>query len=540
MPERLSALDVSMLALETARTPAQVGSVHVLQPGPGGLTLEALLHRVEDRLAYVPRYRQRVRTVAYGLAAPVWVDDDAFDLTAHVRRAVLPRPGTDDQLAELTARLLGRRLDRSRPLWELYLVEGLQGGRVALVGKTHLSVVDGIDMVDLLQVLLDDAPSADDGEPTAGWRPRREPRPAELVAGAAWQLAQDPGLVVENVRGLLTGAIGAAVAAGEALGEAVGGGTGDAGGAGRRGPGGSPLAGPVSDQRRLATVTLPLDDLEAVRALTGHRVHDVLLAVVAGGLRGWLLTRGEQLPPGSTLTALVPGSVPELDARPTALGVQVTAHRQPLPVGEPDAASRLTQVAAGTAGRPDAAFLVGAAPLTELAGFAPPTLHALGLRAVAAAGPGHDLVISDAPGPRSPRYLGQARLTASWPLPPLSPGHLLAVGLTSYDGEVRVGLVADRDRLPDLEVLAGCLVDALAELLAVTPAGATHRVRTSRVSGRAASRRGSGAAGRAPQRDGGEVAVLRIARRRGRQQRRARAASDARLATPPSAEDLRP
>jgi len=236
----------------------------------------------------------------------------------------------------------------------------------------------------------------------------------------------------------------------------------------------------------------------------------------------------------------VPGSVPELDARPTALGVQVTAHRQPLPVGEPDAASRLTQVAAGTAGRPDAAFLVGAAPLTELAGFAPPTLHALGLRAVAAAGPGHDLVLSDAPGPRSPRYLGQARLTASWPLPTLSPGHLLAVGLTSYDGEVRVGLVADRDRVADLEVLAACLVEALAELLALTPAGATDGVRTPRTAGRAASRRRSGAASRADQRDVGEVDALRIARLRGRQLRRARAACDARTGASPSTGDLRP
>ncbi len=288
MPERLSPLEVSLLALDTAHTPGHVGTVDIFDAGPQGFDYERLIGLIRDRIAYVPRYRQRVRGVPARLAGPIWVDDDKFDLTFHVRRSALPRPGTPDQLREFVGRILARRLDRSRPLWEVYLVEGLSDDRFALVTKSHLALVDGIDTVDIGQVVLDA-----ESEPHAigggtEWHPLPEPTDAELLAGAVWESVQDPAQAVENLRGALTGALGIAVAVGEAVG-GVGGVLGDLAGdalRGRRPPPGSPLSGVVSEQRRFATVRVPLADLKAVRAEHEHTINDVILAMVAGGLRG--------------------------------------------------------------------------------------------------------------------------------------------------------------------------------------------------------------------------------------------------------------
>ena len=308
MPDRLSALDASFLYLEEPTTPMHVGAVTVFQAPPDGFDLDRLTELIAARLPYVPRYRQRVRSVPGRLGNPVWVDDERFDLNYHVRRSALPRPGTDDQLAELVARVQSRPLDRDRPLWEMYLVEGLTGGRFALISKTHQAMVDGIATVDLAQVILDTKPTSRE-RLTETWRPAPEPSWAELVAQAVTETVRRPTAVVDTVRGGLgevrhvmgrvTGAAGGLLAAATS--------------AARAAPE-SPLNVAIGPHRRYATVTLDLDDHRQVRKAhsgKGHEitVNDVVLATVAGALRSWLLTRGETLTPATTIRVLVPVSV---------------------------------------------------------------------------------------------------------------------------------------------------------------------------------------------------------------------------------------
>jgi diacylglycerol O-acyltransferase len=234
-------------------------------------------------------------------------------------------------------------------------------------------------------------------------------------------------------------------------------------------PVGSPLAGLVSEQRRFATVQMSLADLKAVRATSQHTINDVVLAVISGGLRSWLLTRGEAIGSGSSLTALVPMSVTEEEGEPTSLGSQVAPHLQGLPIGEPNPLMRLHQVAYGTQAHKDTGRAVAARSLSDIAGFAPTTLHALGVRVSAEVmRKQHDLLVTNVPGPQVPLYTAGARLAASYPALPLAAGHLLTVGVTSYDGEVYFGLTADRDALRDLDVLAQSLREALEELLDTT------------------------------------------------------------------------
>ncbi|GAA3556913.1 wax ester/triacylglycerol synthase family O-acyltransferase [Microlunatus spumicola] len=474
MPQRLTPLEVSLLALDTVRTPAHVGTVTVLEPTPGSGPVDraAVAALVESRLAYVPRYRQRVVAVPGRLAAPVWVDDDDFDLATHVRGVVLPRPGTSDQLRELVARLLARRLDRSRPLWEVHVVEGLEGGRVAVVEKTHLALVDGDDTVDLAQVLLDVDPASSEDTFASAWNPGLEPGPTDLVVGALWESAQDPVRALDNLRGVVAGALGVALAVGEVVGGTVVGGLGEVAGdvlRGGRPPAGSPLAGNVSPGRRVATLLVPLADLQAVHVAHGCTVDDVVLAVVAGGLRAWLPTRDGAGRLDRPLRALVPTTVLEDETGTSSLGVAVEARVVDLPTGEPDPLVRLDEVVRATQGQRDDGRAVGARTLTEIPGFAPATLHALGARVAAGtARPPYDVLVVDVPGPQVPLYAGGARLTETFPVLPLAPGHLLAVGVTSYDGEVVFGLTADRDAVPDLDDLVRCLDDAVADLLGTT------------------------------------------------------------------------
>jgi diacylglycerol O-acyltransferase / wax synthase len=472
VPQRLTPLEVSLLALDTAHTPGHVGTIDILEPGPEGFDYERLLTLIQERIAFVPRYRQRVREIPARLAGPVWVDDENFDLTFHVRRSALPRPGTLVQLREFVGRVLARRLDRSRPLWETYLVEGLENDRLALVAKSHLCLVDGIDAVEISQVLLDSTRRAH-GIPTSegSWHPVPEPSSLELVAGALLESAQDPVMAIENLRGALTSALGVAVAVGETVGgvAAALGQLATNALQGQRPASKSPLAGSISEQRRYATVAVSLNDLKAVRQQHHHTINDVVLAMITGGLRSWLLTRGESIRSGSSLTALVPMSITEDDGEPTSLGSQVAPHLQRLPIGEPNALMRLHQVAYDTQAHKDTGRAVGARSLVDIAGFAPTTLHALGVRtSTEVVRKQHDLLITNVPGPQVPLFTAGAQLAASYPVLPLSAGHLLAIGVTSYDGEAYFGLTADRDAISDLDVLAQCLLDSLEELLDTT------------------------------------------------------------------------
>jgi diacylglycerol O-acyltransferase len=423
-----------------------------------------------------------LRGVPAQLAGPVWVDDENFDLTFHVRRSALPRPGSLTQLREFVGRVLARRLDRSRPLWEIYLVEGLQDNQFALVAKSHLCLVDGIDNVEIGQVLLDSSAQsqrvAGTGADVTSWDPAPEPSSVELLAGALLESAQDPAIALQNVRSALTSALGVAVAVGEAVG-GIGGALSELAAdalLGQRRATDSPLSGVVSEQRRFATVVASLSDLRAVRQEHHHTINDVVLAMISGGLRSWLLTRGESIRSGSSLSALVPMSVVEDEGELTSLGSQVAPHLQSLPIGEPNALMRLHQVAYDTQAHKDSGRAVAARSLADIAGFAPTTLHALGVRtSTEVVRKQHDLMITNVPGPQMPLFAAGTRLVASYPVLPLSVGHLLAIGVTSYDGEIFLGLNADRDAIGDLEVLAQSLRDALEELLDTTVRGTTVR-----------------------------------------------------------------
>ncbi|TDO93516.1 wax ester/triacylglycerol synthase family O-acyltransferase [Enemella evansiae] len=467
MPQRLTAREVSMLAVDTQHTPAHVGTVDLFTASDD-FDYEALVALISQRLDFVPRYRMRVLPVPGALAAPVWVDDQDFDLTFHVRRSALPRPGTMRQLQEFVGRVMGRRLDRTRPLWEVYLVEGLADNRFALVTKTHQCLVDGVDAVDIGQVLLDDTP--DEGsEAVIGastWEPAPEPRPVDLVVDAVREGLGDTGSLIDSARRGITHLLGTALAVGEAVG-GVGGAVSDLAGSALRGGGAraaSPLAGFPSEQRRIAQATMSLAELKKLRMNGRYTVNDVVLAIITGGLRDWLATRGETVRRGELL-AMVPMSVIEEDGEPTSLGSYVAPHLIQLPIGESNALMRLDQVSFGTRAHTDTGRAVGARTISDIAGFAPTTLHALGVRVgESLSRRPHDLLITNVPGPQHPLYAGGAPMVASFPVLPLAPGHLLSIGVTSYDGQVFFGLTGDRDAMSDLDVLAQCLYDARDEL----------------------------------------------------------------------------
>lgn len=494
VPDRLSPLDVSFLYFEEPTTPMHVGSVSIFQEPRNGFDHDRLLELIGQRIAFVPRYRQRVRWVPGRLANPVWVDDEDFDLTYHVRRSALPRPGDDTQLAELVARVQGRRLDRSRPLWEMYLVEGLSNGRFALIGKTHHAMVDGIGAVDIGQVILDDSPQRRKRTGST-WRPAVEPSWVELVAGAVAETVRRPTAAIDTVRGGITEIRSTA----GRLAGVAGGLLAAATSAARPAPG-SPLNAEIGEHRRYAMVTLDLDDHRRIRtahsAHSGHSGHydhsgsgahildlsvnDVVLATVAGALRAWLLTRGETVGTATTVRALVPVSVrsptensaatPAAPATPAAATPsdpsRVSSYLVDLPVGEPSAVMRLHQVSYRMQAHRETGQAVGAQALAGLAGFAPPTLHSLGARVASGLSKRwFNTVVTNVPGPQQPLYAGNARMLASFPVVPLAKGQALSIGLTSYDGRVFYGLNADRDAMPDVDVLAASLQDALAELL---------------------------------------------------------------------------
>jgi WS/DGAT/MGAT family acyltransferase len=454
--ERLTTLDASFLYLEKPDSPMHVAGVLVLEPPVGGL--DALASLVEARLPLVPRYRQRVLEVPGHLANPVWADDPDFDVEYHVRRSAVPRPGTQAQLLDLVSRVVARPLDRARPLWEVYLVEGLSQGRVAVITKTHPALVDGLGTVDIGQVLLDDSPDAAVPAPEQ-WRPRRLPGALQLVGGAVGEYWARPTAVVETARHAVTDvrATGARL-------------TGAAGGAVRAARSAlfpaphSVLNATSGSQRRVAVAQAELDDVKRVRKAHGGTVTDVLLTVVTGALRDWLLSRGQAVLGSTSVRALVPVSVQGEEEE--APGNRVSSYLVDLPVGEPNPRVRLARLSFAMRGVSQHSRSVGADTLIALTGFAPPTLHALGARAARGLSRRMaNLVVTNVPGPQVPLYAAGARMLEVFPVVPLAPGQGLSVGITSYDGCVFFGLNADRDGVGDVDVLADLIEQELAVLV---------------------------------------------------------------------------
>lgn len=462
MSERLRARDLALLAMETERTAMHNATLEVFDPGPSGFDHDALLAHIEDRIDFVPRYRQRLRRVPGRLATPVWVDDEAFDLGYHVRRSALPRPGTNAQLRDLVARILPRRLDPDRPLWEVYLVEGLEEGRVAVLSRSHQILVDGISTVDLGQVLLDvdPGPHPRPHETHEEWVPRRSPSGLGMLADALADSLRHPSTALTAVRSN-------AAAVGRSVGEAVER-VGEVAGAlaNRHPTAESPFNVEPSAQRRVVLVRTLLKDYRKVRRVHGGTVNDVILTTLAGAIRSWLMTRAVPVTPSKRIRALVPMSVIDEDLEPTSLGSQVIGHLVDLPIGEGSPVVRLHQVSYALRAHSETGKAVAADRIAGVAGFAPTTFHALGSRVAAReAHGGVNLVITNVPGPQFPMYLTGAQMTETYPIPPLLPGFSLAVGVTSYDGAVYYGITADRDVLPDIDVLGTCVSEALDELV---------------------------------------------------------------------------
>jgi diacylglycerol O-acyltransferase len=470
--DRLTTLDASFFYMEGPTTPMHVGSVMVFQPPEGGFDYDRLVSLISNRISCVPRYRQCVREVPGRLANPVWVDDEDFDVTYHVRRSALPRPGSDDQLQEFVARIQSRRLDRRRPLWEVYLIEGLAGGRFAVATKSHQVLVDGINALDIAHVMVDD--KSDREEPAAQtWRPGREPSDVELIASAMLDAVRRPSQLVDSVRG----AIMDVSAVGRPLFSAVGSVVSTVARTAVRPAPVCPLNAEIGEARRYVIVGTDLADYRKVRNRLAQgpyadevTVNDVVLATITGALRTWLLTRGEAVHTATTVRAMVPVSVYDPDDT-RGVSDSVTACFVDLPVGEPAASMRLHQIAFAMRQQIEGGHPVGAVSIAGLAGFASPTLHSMGARLGSAMSRlFFNLIITNVPGPQQPLYVGDARMLSAYPVIPLARGQAVSIGLTSYDGGVYFGLNGDRDAMPDLDLLGQCLVDSLADLAEIRDA----------------------------------------------------------------------
>lgn len=451
--DRLSPLDASFLFAEQDTAAMTVGAVMTFDP-PDDFDIDGLVALIGRRLGLVPRYRQKVREVPGRLGLPVWVDDADFDLDYHVRRSALAAPGTEEVLRELVGRLLSRRLDLSRPLWEIYLVEGLADGRLAVVTKTHHAMVDGLASMDVGAMLLDLTPVPRD-TPADSWEPAREPWAVELAASAVLENLRRPGMVA----GRVLGDVGHAVSALRRTTDAVL----DTGrsAAGTRPV--HPLNAATGAQRRYGTARLPLAEHRAVRKVHGGTVNDVVLAVVAGGLRRWMITRGEPLTSGTVVRALVPVSVRARSGG--AAGNSISAYFVDLPVAEEDPVARLTAVRGAMEAHKRGGRAVGAARLVGLVGLAPPIVHSLGARLAGQYSSRlYNVLVTNVPGPPRPLWAMGARMQDMFPVVPLGGGQAVAIGVTSYDGAMHYGLTADRDALPDVDVLATALADSLTEL----------------------------------------------------------------------------
>jgi WS/DGAT/MGAT family acyltransferase len=454
--DRLTALDHSFLQLEGATTHMHVGAC-ALFAGPAPAYSD-LVDAVEARLHLVPRYRQRLLPVPLGQGRPVWVDDPHFRLPFHVRHTALPRPGGDAQLRRLAGRIFSQALDRGRPLWELWLIEGLEDGGFALVSKTHHALVDGVSGVDIASVIFDTAADPQPVAPPARrWAPHPLPSSAQLLADALMERATQPAEAAQALAALVSGPRDLLGRAGTAVA-----GLGALTWAGFEPAPRSPFNVPIGPHRRFTWRDASLEQFRQVKSARGATINDVVLTAVAGAL-GTYMRRSAWETDGVVLRALVPVSVRD-DEQRGALGNRLAAMRAPLPVGITDPFERLEVISEAMAGVKRSGQAVGAQALTELAGFASPTLVAQAAR-LQARQRLFNLVVTNVPGPQVSLYLLGRRLRAIYPLVPLAANTALGVAVLSYDGRLNFGLNGDYDALPELEQLAADLERSIAEIV---------------------------------------------------------------------------
>jgi WS/DGAT/MGAT family acyltransferase len=454
-------LDTSFLHLEDDAAHMHVASVMIFEGRPPAY--EELLEHIDSRLHLVPRYRQRLAFVPFGQGRPRWVDDPHLNLRYHVRATGLPRPGTERELRALAGRVFAQALDRDKPLWEIWLAEGLEPavaggeGRFALLSKTHHALVDGISGVDILTVLFDtSAEPAAPADPGRPWLPRPLPSPAQMLGEALVERATVPGEAARTLRAVLRTPRRVAESLRDA---AVGVGAMAFAGLSPAPP--SPYNKPIGPHRRFTWVRASLADIKAIKDELGGSVNDVVLAVVAGALGRHLRRRGQDTS-GLQLKAMVPVSVRAQDER-GSLGNRVAAIMAPLPVWCQEPVARLDIVREELKSLKQGGQAVGAQVLTELTGFAPPTVMGQAARLISRQR-FFNLVVTNVPGPQFPLYLLGRRAIDPFPMVPLAKGQGVGIALMSYDGRINFGLVGDLDVMHDLDDFAEDLRASLEEL----------------------------------------------------------------------------
>lgn len=422
--------------------------------------IDRVMEFVDTRLADAPRYRQRIRHVPFGLARAVWVDDPDFDLSFHVRRSALPAPGGMRQLADLVARLVDRPLEADRPLWELYLIEGVSDGRLAILTKTHHVLLGGPNAVDLAQVLTAEFQASSEYEDVATWTPMPSPGDGVLVLDALMTLVTDPlelvrrsARLVHAIERTTRGIAGAASLA-------------------MLRPGGG-LSEMFRTERprgsRVGLASFPLPAAREIARAHDCKVNDVVLAVLCGALRSWILSCGHPLTTADILRVIVPMAVTSEseggEEQRDVTSAEIASALIAMPVGEPNPRMRLAQISRETATQRHQREAVGAKSLARLSGFAPPTLHALGSRAaIMLPSDTYDLVVTNAPGPQHRMFWGDGELVEVYPIPALLDGQALAVSMSSYSGTVYCGFTSDRQAVPDVEEIGELISSALDEL----------------------------------------------------------------------------
>jgi diacylglycerol O-acyltransferase / wax synthase len=451
---RMSPLDASFLHLEDRVTQLHIGSVAIFEgPVP---PFDQMLEMVAGKLALVPRYRQVVRFVPLGLGRPVWVDDSYFNLEYHMRRTALPAPGGEQELRNLVGRVMSQQLDRAKPLWEMWMAEGLGEGRWALVSKVHHCMVDGVSGTDLLTVILDK--ERDPPAPSAGeWEPEPAPSGAHLLADALIERTVSPYEVARSARAALRAPRQFAGLAHDTARSLIG-----MRGLVLRTPPTS-LNGPIGPHRRWGWARSQLSDVKAIRAALGGTVNDVVLASISSGFRKLLLSRGESVE--HPVRTMVPVSVRSPGERGT-YNNRVSAVFADLPVGSEDPRERLASVRAQMEGLKESRQAVAGEVLTSLSGFAPPLLLALGER-VARRVPQRNVntVTTNVPGPQYPLYAAGRRLLEAFPYVPIAGRIRVGVAIFSYDGALNFGVTGDFDAAPDIDVLCEGIEAGMSELV---------------------------------------------------------------------------
>lgn len=466
--DRLSPQDSVFLHVEDDHQPLHVGALAYFERQPlldaeGRFDLARVRRRIESRLHLVPRFRKRIMKVPFDQGRPIWVDDDDFDLAYHVRLTAIPPPGSEAQLKLLMDRIQAQLLDRRRPLWEIWFVEGVDDDRIALIQKTHHALIDGISGIDVATVLLDLEPDVEDADPPP-WAPEPPPDASTLLVDSLVERAVEPAELVRSARALVRGPQQAAERLGQVARTVVD--------LTHRAPG-APWNVPVTPHRRFEPARIELDRAKALRRAAAERgddlaavtLNDVVLTACAGAMRSYLLHRGETVAEGLVYRAMVPVSVRDVSEQ-MALGNRVSMMVADLPVGDPDPVERLRFVHAHMASRKDMGEAVAADALMGLTGYAPPTLLGLASRLAVRNAP-LNTVITNIPGPQIPLYCLGARMLEAFPYVCVVDGMAMIIAVISYDGHLAFGLSGDRSAVSDLHVLAEGVEDAFAELEAV-------------------------------------------------------------------------